>query len=60
MGNKREPVEDDGTKYGYYLARSEQRRGVTPSDEEVNRRRTERTRREAEEKRQREDRKKGK
>jgi hypothetical protein len=47
MGKKDQgPIEDDGTKRGYYDARRERRLGITPSDEEVERRRTERLERE--------------
>ena len=50
----RGPIEDDGTKAGYYRARREQRLGITPSDEEVERRRRERIPREAESRRRQE------
>jgi len=47
MGKKSQgPIEDDGTLKGYYDARRERRLGITPSDEEVERRRTERLERE--------------
>ncbi len=53
MAKNKGPIEDDGTLRGWYDARRERRLGVTPSDEEVERRRTERLAREREAERKR-------